>query len=184
MTAQLSEMEPWLSLDVSPALESTQYTCWAFGSVPYAVEEGDLWSRIQQAMEGETPEEIPVGVELLSQSNELTCVAVMAFRSDFSRVEQALRGLGFTRPNHLSVELPKEKYQRLDQRREALTEEIQLISKLIAGYASQREDIRFLADYYQDAGGKIPGAGKTVAGKERVPADRVSPRQICSGDPG
>lgn len=40
LTAQLSEMEPWLSLDVSPALESTQYTCWAFGSVPYAVEEG------------------------------------------------------------------------------------------------------------------------------------------------
>lgn len=170
LTTQLAELEPWLSLDLSPSLKKTGYTAWFFGSVSYQAEESDFLLQLQQTISQQNPEmnleePVPIGVQILSQSTELTCMSVIAMLSDAPQVEQALRGLGFTRPNHLSKELPKEKYQRLSQRRSAITEEIQLISQLICDFAPQRDDIRFLADYYRMRAEKYRLLGRLWQGK-------------------
>lgn len=149
LTAQLAELEPWLPLDISPTLSGTLRTAVFVGAVGYETEETTFAQQLAGKLSELAAEEIGTAVEIVSASREVTTMVVMTNRSASDLVGQALRSLGFTKPSNLPAELPRERYQKVRERREAILDDTDVIVSLIGALAAHREDIRFVADSYR-----------------------------------
>ncbi len=144
LEAQEESLTPWLSLDVPMRCKGTRAVRAFIGTLPEELTEEAVALSVAQL----APEAGPVHVEVLSASREQTCIFLLCQRRWGELVEQALRGMGFAYPSAPSKISPEAFSKQLEQRREALLDEIKELKKSISDQAGAAEDMEFLIDFY------------------------------------
>ncbi|MBE5040112.1 V-type ATP synthase subunit I [Ructibacterium gallinarum] len=148
---QIVSLLPWRNLDVPMTFEGTKKTAALIGLFPEQQSKENILALYQehfQRDEGMEKEPYPIEVQVISQSQEQTCVFVLCRMEDKAVVEQILRTLGFARPAVFTSMVPNARIERHQKKIAAAKKQIQELEEGIRSYQTQREKLCFLYDYY------------------------------------
>lgn len=87
-------------------------------------------------------------MQVVSSSQNQTCVFVLCHKDGATQVEEALRSIGFAQPSNPTKHSPAQRKQELDERIAEAQDEIDQAEKKILALADQRADIQFAIDYF------------------------------------
>lgn len=160
LQTQLDALTPWLGLDVSMRFSGTRSTAAFIGSFADDVPLDALYARIAQAAP-----EAAVHIDLVSHSQDQTCVFIVTHRSQAAAVDEALRTCGFSRPASPAKESPAERQKLLNDAAAAAQSAIDAAQKEIEGLAGKRGDLRFLTDYLRLRAEKYEVIGRLAQSK-------------------
>lgn len=134
----------WSALDVPTGFKGTKTTRAFVGSLAAECSEGEITEGIAAAgFAGE------YALEIVQKRPMQTDIFALCLKSDAEPFDAALRKIGFSYISDADAEnVPLEAANRLTVRRDALRDDCEIIKKLIASFADQREQIEFLVDYY------------------------------------
>lgn len=142
LQTQIEALNPWVNLDVSMRIQGTKCTASFVGTLPTAYTEPVLEENLALLVP-----KVPLHVDVISTSQEQTCIFLLCNRRDAPAVEEALRTLGFAKPASPSKTPPAERMQTLQGRIEEQQKAIQEAEEEIKSYAPQRDDLKFMVDY-------------------------------------
>ncbi len=143
----IAQLRPWEKLDIPMTYTGTKKTATLVGVFSELLSTEMILQQYRE--QTGTDEKIPaIEIEILSQSQEQTCVLIFCQKQQQERVEQRLRGIGFAKPTVFTSMIPAERIARHQRKMEAARQEIILREQIIRNYETQREDFRFLVDYY------------------------------------
>ncbi|MBC3937300.1 MULTISPECIES: V-type ATP synthase subunit I [Anaerotruncus] len=142
LETQLDALVPWLGLDVPLRFTGTRSTAAFIGSFPEDLSLDEVYSRIA----GQAPD-ATVNVDLVSHSQDQTCVFIVAPRAEAAAVDEALRAIGFTRPASPPAESPAERKKLLEAEVAQANEAIEAARTEIVSRGGDRPDLKLLADY-------------------------------------
>ncbi len=172
---QIAALKPWMQLDVPLSTTGTKNTAVLIGTLtePLTAEE------LLAAASKDVPEPVCVDAEIISSSNEMTCVSVITHRKDLEKVEENLRAIGFSRPTVQTRDVPSKAAARYEA---DIAKQNRIIGELggkIAGYAEHRADYAIAADYFRTRAekyrllGTIPQSEYVFFLEGWVPADHA-----------
>lgn len=143
----LDQLEPWRELDVPFGFTGTKTTAAFIGSLPAAYTPDALMNRLAETTE------LVFDLEILGESREQTCLFAVCPREQEEQMEQALRGLGFSRPPALggrttAARFPGEDRKVLLEHLKQLEKESADLLETIKGMADRRQDMETIVDYY------------------------------------
>lgn len=142
--ATLESLVPWMSLDVPMNYRGSRTAAALIGTLPGA------WTleEILSAVAKEQPQLDAWTLEVLGADRDQTCIFAMCPRGEAEKLEDALRVNGFARVAIQTAQTPAEYAKEQEKARDeyALAEK-GAIEKLQA-LGGERENIRFVADYY------------------------------------
>ena len=138
---QLQELEPWSSFDLPLNFRGTKTTQAFIGSLPRPVSLEELAGQLSGCCQG------PVELSLVSSSKEQTCFFALCRREDGEQMDKGLRSLGFVKAPQ-SREVPAERLRQLKGELQGIKDEIQSYEEEIRSFASSRDELKFVADYY------------------------------------
>lgn len=142
LQTQIEALNPWMNLDVSMRIQGTKCTASFVGTLPTAYTEPVLEENLALLVP-----KVPLHVDVISTSQEQTCIFLLCNRRDAPAVEEALRTLGFAKPASPSKTPPAERMQTLQGRIEEQQKAMQEAEEEIKSYAPQRDDLKFMVDY-------------------------------------
>ena len=142
LQTQLDALAPWIGLNVSMRFEGTRTTVAFIGSFAE-----DLTLEVLTGKLAELIPDIPVDVTVVSHSQDITCVFILALRRDERAVEDALRSIGFTRPASPPQEAPTDRREILEKAMEADLKDIEAATAEVVNLAGEREALQLLIDY-------------------------------------
>ncbi len=141
---QLEALTPWLSFPYPMDFDGTGKTKAFIGTLQNEVSEETIRSGITEA----APELEAFDVSIISTSQEQTCIMVVCLRSQAKEMEEALRHIGYARPA-LSGDVPAKQKEALEKKLQHLHEKAEDTASEIASFAENRDEIKFIADYFQ-----------------------------------
>lgn len=145
---RIESLKPWMTLDVPLNYEGTEKTAAFIGSIKNAGAPEEILKSLLDDLE-ETRDEAPaVSMSVVSAAKEQTCLFFVCLREDAYLVENALKKIGFARAG-LSGTIPSAEAEKAAGEIKALEAEIVSAEEGIRGFASERKDLEFTADYYQ-----------------------------------
>ena len=141
LQTQIDQLRPWEALDVAMDFKGTK-TCAAFiGSVPYQCTYNDILDKLAAETDA-------VDIEVVAAFPGQSNLFVLCHQRDGERVYQALREMGFARPNDPVPCTPAEQIALCQEKIERLRQEIEQAREAIRGHSGARGEIEFLIDYY------------------------------------
>ncbi len=143
----MASLQDWTLLDVPMTYAGTTKTAALIGVFPESKTQTEILAAYQETFsEGE---EVPaIDLQIVSTGQEQTCVLIFCLKKQKEQVEQKLRNLGFARPAVFTSMIPAERIARHQKKIAAAQEEIRIREKTIQDYATEREKLKFLVDYY------------------------------------
>ena len=143
LESQLDGLSPWLNLDIPMQCKGTKSTVIKIGTLP------ELWSLedILAELAKYAPEVSGVSVEIISATEDQTCIFVVCEKSVGPMIEDALRSLGFAYPSTLTAIPPKEQAEALRRKEKELQEQIGTAEKEIRSFLKQIDQLKFTVDY-------------------------------------
>lgn len=138
---QLQELEPWKTFDLPLNFKGTRKTAAFIGSLPRQISLEDLSRELTEACG------CPAELSIVSSSKEQTCFFAVCGKNDREEVEKGLRALGFVKAPQTSG-IPADRQRRLEEELQSLRAEIEADENEIRSMASDREELKFVADYY------------------------------------
>ena len=145
---RIESLKPWMTLDVPLNYEGTEKTAAFIGSIKNAGAPEEILKSLLDDLE-ETRDEAPaVSMSVVSAAKEQTCLFFVCLREDAYLVENALKKIGFARAG-LSGTVPSAEAEKAAGEIKVLEAEIVSAEDGIRGFASERKDLEFTADYYQ-----------------------------------
>ena len=172
LQTQMEALKPWMNLDISMRTKGTKSTTAFVGSFPAGYTAGDLEEQIALLAP-----KVPVYAEVISTSQEQTCTFLLCGRADAQVLEEALRTLGFARPSSPTKTPPAERMRVLQERMEEQEQIIQEAEQEITGYASQRDDLKFLVDYLTMRSEKYDVIGRLMQSRRTFVLTGYIPQQ-------
>lgn len=175
LESQLESLQPWLGLDLSMRFQGTGQTRAFIGTLPGGM---DLESILAQ-LAGQNPSLPPVQVELISSSQNQTCIFAVCHKDGAAQVEEALRSIGFAQPSNPTKGTPAQRKQELETLIAQAKEEIDTAQRQIVSLAGQREQIEFTIDYFTMRSEKYEVIGELAQSKRAfvltgyIPAKRA-----------
>ena len=142
---QIESLRPWMELGIPMSMSGTKETAVLIGSLP----ENCTADQLYAAAAKELPEPVSLSADILSVSNEMTCVCVVCMKRDSARVEENLRSIGFARPSQMTDSVPRDAVKELEDDIASQEARIETLKKQIASYAPKREDYKIAADYFR-----------------------------------
>ncbi len=139
---ELFSLSPWLSFDLPVDYPGTKTTAAFIGTLPGAQTKETIETAI-----AESAPDVPAEIEIISTMPEQTCLFLLCPRENEEAVKDALRRMNFAKPPIDSGNPQKEK-ERLEKEIALLSNDVAYLEKAIAAKAPEREDIRFIRDYF------------------------------------
>ncbi len=141
--AAIESLAPWMSLDIPVNERGTENTSVFVGSLPGEWTEAELTGKIAETH----PEIEAYDLEVLGADATQSCIFAVSMKKDAPALEEALRVNGFVRPNFSTGLTPAGYADSL--RKDATDQEADIGCAVdeIRSLASERENIRFVADY-------------------------------------
>ncbi len=139
----IEALQPWVRLDISMQFGGTRKTAAFIGSLPEPMRYDEIVARLAAL----APDAGPAAVEIISTSNDQTCIFLLTGRPDAKAYEDALRAMGFARPASATSVPPAEQLTRYKAQIADCRQAIESARQEIIGAASCRGDLKFLIDY-------------------------------------
>ena len=162
--AAIDAVKPWLDLDVSMKYQGTETTAAYIGTLPADYTSESLSEALTPLLDGEDRLEC----EVVSHTDNRSCVFVICHRECSECVLSALRTLGFSYPADPTKHPPEVRYKRLTGEIDTLKEKIKTNIKEIEKLSENREDIQFVTDYFSIRRDKYKGLNNVAAGNNFV----------------
>ncbi|MCR5032538.1 MAG: V-type ATP synthase subunit I [Lachnospiraceae bacterium] len=140
---QQTALEPWLSYDLPMSLTETKKTTVFTGTLPNEQTLESIYAQIGEY----APDAEKVSVEIISSSQEQTCIFLICSKKDQPHIQDALRRMSFAKPP-ISDMNPKEAYDELTRKKDEMRKRENEILEELAGYKDAREDLEFASDYF------------------------------------
>ena len=162
--AAIDAVTPWLPLDVSMKYQGTASTAAYIGTLPaeYSAES------LKESLAAYLADEERFECEIVSSSENRSCVFVLCHRECAEQVFEALRSIGFSYPSDPTKHPPKVRYERLKKENERLKEKTENAVSEIKSLAGRRSDIEFVSDYFSVRRDKYKALGMVAAGNSMV----------------
>ena len=140
----MEESVPWQRYDLPASFTGTKYTKVLTGTLPADYTDTQIRQMLEEA--GCT---VPVEIEVIHREKTMTNLFAVCLKSDGDALQTAFRAIGFAAvsPSKRGG-LVTDDYAFYSERYTALLKETDLIESLIAGFAEERNAIRFLYDHY------------------------------------
>ena len=138
----MSQMKPWLSLDVPLSFTGTAKTAAFIGMLAgnYSLEE-------LLCLAAEKEPELDLYVEIVSSDKDNTYIFATCLKENADKANAFLRSLSFARPAQITSKIPKEKIETKQKRIAECKKEIEECIEAIGNAAEKRRDIEILSDY-------------------------------------
>ncbi len=140
----LEALKPWMSLDVPMDFDGTRTVAAFIGALP-----GE-WTleQIQSEIARTAPDLDAFSVEVIGADRDQTCIFAVCGRADQGRMEETLRSIGFLKPTIQTSKVPEEYARELTAARDDYVRKADEAAARLNDLASERDAIRFTADYY------------------------------------
>lgn len=172
---QIASLEPWMSLDVPMNCTGTDRTELFIGTLPEPVAPEALYA----AAAKDLPEPVSLTADVLSTSNEQTCISVLCLKRDRSKVEENLRSIGFARPAQTITGTPREMQESLRAEIAEQNAKIEKLEEKLRTWPDRGDEFKIVSDYYRTRAEKYRLLG-TIPQSEHVfflegwaPADKA-----------
>lgn len=142
---QIESLRPWLSLDVPMNDTGTDKVAMLLGTMPAETLPETVYAKIAE----HCPETEAVDVHVIEKDADAVYLVVFCLRTEAGKVEEALRGGGFSRPSQLTSKVPAVKKEQLEARIRQQNEEINKAGEEIRGYSDSRRDLKLVGDYFR-----------------------------------
>ena len=140
----MDALKPWLNLDVPIGYKGTAETKALAGTLPAFYTNESLTDALLE----NAGEQLPVTLEVVSATKEQTCVFILCANDASSKVEQAVRELGFIHISENKKMVPKEQYAVYEATQAEHSKETEKAITEINKLAKYREDLEFVIDYF------------------------------------
>ncbi len=141
---QIEALSDWKQLDVPMNFAGTKKTRAFIGILPQNFNEIEIKTFLAE----ELPNEDRYEVEVISQSNEQTCIFVLAHVDAAEKVLTLLRARGFAWPSFSVDEIPSVQTKEFSGHIRELEDRILAAQKEIKSYKGQRNALKFMVDYH------------------------------------
>lgn len=142
---QIESLSPWLSLDVPMNYDGTDKVAMLLGTMPAETLPETVYAKVAE----HCPETEAVDVQVIEKDADAVYLVVFCLRTEAGKVEEALRGGGFSRPSQLTSKVPAVKKEQLETKIRQLNEEINKTGEEIKGYSDSRRDLKLVGDYFR-----------------------------------
>ena len=172
---QIEGLKPWIELGIPMDSTGTKTTETFIGTLPDALPPDKLYAAASAGL----PEPVCLTADILSTSNEMTCISVLCLKRDRDAVEANLRSIGYARPSQPVSAVPKEAVAELEEDIASQTNAISELKKRIGEYAGHRGEYRIAADYFRTRAekyrilGTIPQSKNVFFIEGWIPADQA-----------
>lgn len=169
---QIESMIPWQGLSVPLNYSGTRKTSVFIGTLP-GVRSLESVYGIFAKDDSDTE---AVDAEIVFQDKDFTYLAVICLKKDAQKVEEALRTAGFARPAQMSDKMPGECSEDFRREIEISKSEIERLQKEIEQLAPERQNFKWLSDYFRmradkyEVLGKLPQTKNTFVLSGYIPA--------------
>ena len=145
LEGQIESLAPWMQLDVPMSYTGTKKTVILIGTMPEMV----TLEQLYQLAAEKAPEVENLDIQIISSSQEQTCLTAVCMREDQPKLEEALRTSGFAKPSQMIDEVPAKWAENLKLQIEDLTSDLERTENQLKTYENSRENLRMLSDYYR-----------------------------------
>ena len=159
---QIESLEPWLSLDIPMGYQGTKFTAVLIGSFGGQLTLEQIYERLAQ----EAPELEAMDIQVISSDQDQTCVTVFCLRDQATKMEEALRSMGFSKPSMVTDEIPSKQKEKLEQEVKNLEQENAGIEKQIQSYAESRQKLKIVSDYFRARAQKYEVLGEVLQSRQ------------------
>ncbi len=135
---------PWLNLDVPMNYTGTKSTRAFIGSIPESHSLEEVLTLLAQAK----PTLETSSVEIISASDDQTCIFAVCPKAQADEMDDALRQIGFARPSVQSTMMPADYWRQLEEQMAAGSEKITEIEAQLADMGKHRRTLELMHDYY------------------------------------
>lgn len=139
----VDSLVPWQDCDIPVASGFTKHTARLLGSFRSRKSREEILTLLAQ----ELPERDCVEVEVLSESDLETCLAVFCLKNDVEEIENVLRAEGFIRAPECGDETPLEKIEALLRQNDADKARVAELEKTLSQQSAFYEKAEFALDY-------------------------------------
>lgn len=161
LQGQLEALEPWLGLDLSMRFKGTSRTRAFIGTLPG----GMTLDSVLEGLATQNPDLPDLHMEVISSSQNQTCIFCVCHKSDGAVVEEALRGIGYAQPANPTKQSPARQKEELEGRIAQANKDMEEAQKKIVTYAPERQDIQFTIDYFTMRSEKYEVIGELAQSK-------------------
>ncbi|MDR1801730.1 MAG: V-type ATP synthase subunit I [Lachnospiraceae bacterium] len=168
---QVEALKPWVSLDIPMNSQGTLKSKVFIGTLPPESTAQTVYEAVENG--------IDIDVNVISTDKDALYLSIICLRKDESKVEEALRAVGFTRTSQLTHRTPADKIERLQQTIEKTEKHIAALEEKIRKEAENRTDLKRLSDYFRmrsakyDVLGKLPQSKTTFVLSGYIPEKAV-----------
>ncbi len=144
LQARNESLTPWLNLDIPMTFKGTKYTSAFIGTLESKKTLEDIYLLLAE----NAPDLESIYAEIISSSSEQTCIFLICRKSEYNKLDEALRKIGFARPSSPSKKAPSQLKTAVEEKINILKREIEKAQEEIKSYSGERNGFRFIIDYY------------------------------------
>lgn len=152
---KIETLRPWLSFDLPLDFEGTKESAAFIGSVPDKKELSEIYEGLVSGLD----DNVGVDVSIISSSDDMTCIFVVCLRKDKAQIEEALKNINFSKAQ-LSKTVPAQEVKNLEAQIAEDNKFIAACVEEVKAFSSERDDLKFLEDYYSARADKYDALGK------------------------
>jgi V/A-type H+-transporting ATPase subunit I len=141
---KIESLIPWVLLGIPLNYEGTDYIKVISGMLQGVHSAENVYELLS-----EQQTEVPAEVFIISEDQNTTYLSVFFLKRDDKQMEEALRGIGLSRPSVVSDKIPSAEKSELEQDIAEIQKRISVIESDVKRLVSEREGLRLLADYYR-----------------------------------
>ena len=162
-------LKPWMAADIPVHDQGTRYTALLFGTLPGAWDEAQVRQLLKDLSNG-------VEVEIIDQDPGQTCLVVLCLLKRQGQIEDALRKKGFVRAAFDFSETPSRHMEGLKESLETCDRQETEICSAIRRLWGERENLRFLEDYYTASAEKYKMLGQLLQSSHVIYLSGYTPK--------
>lgn len=171
---QIEALAPWMGLDIPMAFKGTRASAFFVGSLSAGVTLEEIYTWIAE----KAPETMGADVWILSSDKDGTYIAVVCLKEDMSKIEEALRQNGFSRPSQLTAQVPAKEKEDLQKEIQRLEKEIRSCREVIEEHAAERMDLKLIGDYFRARAEKYEVLGTIPQSKRTFVLSGYVPKKV------
>lgn len=160
--SQIEGLTPWLNLDIPMKFSGTRKSAVLIGTMTGTV----TLEQIYEAVAEKEPSLDAFDVTILGTDKDQTCIVAVCLKKDATKLEDALRAVGFARPSQAVGEIPAQQVEEWKNQIQGLKAEVKILEEQIRAYKDQRKDFEMLSDYYRIRAQKYQVLGDLLQSKK------------------
>ncbi|MEG0354523.1 MAG: V-type ATP synthase subunit I, partial [Lachnospiraceae bacterium] len=162
LEAQVETLSPWLTLDVPMNYTGTKKTEVLIGAISAEMSLEQIYVQIAEAM----PDLENFDIQIVSSDQDQTCIVAISLKEEAGKLEEALRTFGFSKPSQVVQMVPREHKEKLEAEMKMLNESVILTEGKIREYATKREELRIISDYFRSRSRKYEVLGEVLQSQQ------------------